>query len=195
MSIVSVIRRSRHPGSTLRVEVTYTDRYTRMACCACPADWVEDRLEPGPRCPRCQHYEPWPLLENCAKLQAIDEGLLFEATVSGLAKLLTDCAFQADRRPARQPGRSLITRRVYTHKDGGPSRSIEIAIDAFPEEDMIRSLMLTYKVGKTTALQFMPATVELMLEYLTIIVQTIRATSSVPIPAADVLFCNHPIAE
>ena len=31
---------------------------------------------------------------------------------------------------------------------------------------MIRSLMLTYKMGKTTALQLMPATVEMMLEYL-----------------------------
>src|SRR5436309_11163159 len=97
--------------------MTDPDRYTRMTCCACPAEWVEDRLEPGPRCPRCRHYEPWPLLENCPRLSAVD-GPPFESSASDFSKLLAECGFHSTGRPIGQPGRSYIARWLYNHRDG-----------------------------------------------------------------------------
>ena len=61
-------------------------------CCACGAIWIEDRMDPGPSCPSCRHYEAWPLVQNCHYLAVANPPQL-DLTLIELQELLQLCAF------------------------------------------------------------------------------------------------------
>ena len=72
--------------------MTDDTRYVRTAC-GCGANWIEDRMQPGPTCPVCGHSEPWDLVGECDRLYPHEAGT-FDVAASDVIELLELCAFK-----------------------------------------------------------------------------------------------------
>lgn len=102
--------------------MTNDDRYIQMAC-ACSAQWIEDRMEPGSVCPSCTHYEPWPLVENCKRLGVCDPGQ-FDVSAAPMIEFLESCGFRCPSKTIRSSGKTKTGCWTYSHKDGSASWTI-----------------------------------------------------------------------
>ena len=173
--------------------MTETDRYLAMNC-ACSAIWIEDRMEPGPSCPVCHHYEPWPLVENCPRLGVEGPGQ-FDEPATELAKYLGSCGFKSSLQAAKSSGRTETRCFTYQHKHGSTSWTISVELSRYTDTDAVRSVGLCYLIGRKPALEMMFVSREQLLDILATIVQTISRHSDEPVHAAQVLFCNAPIVE
>ena len=161
-------------------------RYVRVAC-ACGADWIEDRMEPGPSCPVCGHQEPWGSVEDCSRL--FPQGpAKFGLPASKVIDLLERCAFTGSLTEKRRG--SDAGRWAYEHQDGGTAWTILIDIEVFREEDRLRSVLLAYWVDGKPALAVTVLTAEKLIDIIATIVRTIQGHSGSLVAAAEGLFCH-----
>src|SRR2546428_2691981 len=165
-----------------------TDRYVHIGC-ACGAEWIEDRMEPGPVCPSCTHYEPWPLVEHCSRL-GVDGPGQFDVAATKLAQFLGSCEFRTSPQAETSRGKTKTGCWTYIHKDGKTSWTISVEVSRYTDTDAVRSVALTYLIDRKPALEIMFLSGQQLLDMLANIVRTIGRYSSVPIPAAKVLFCG-----
>jgi len=170
-----------------------SDRYVAMTC-ACGAEWIEDRMEPGPTCPLCNHSEPWLLVEKCPRLGIIRPGQ-FDEPATQLAKYLGSCGFKSSLQARKSSGRTETRCFTYVHRQGNTAWSISLEVSRYTDTDAVRSVALRYLIGRKPALEMMFTAREQLIDILAAIVQTIGRHSDEPVHAAEVLFCNAPIAE
>src|SRR5207245_1396215 len=164
------------------------ERYTSMSC-ACSATWTEDRMEPGPSCPVCHHYEPWPLVQNCRRLGVMGPRQ-FDEPATELANYLGSCGFKSSLQSAASSGRTETRCFAYLHKQGNTTWTISVDVSRYTDTDTVRSVGLRYLIGRKPALEMMFTAREQLIDILATIVQTIGRHSDEPVHAADVLFCN-----
>src|SRR5437867_2076912 len=119
----------------MEIEMSDSERYTQISC-ACSAVWTEDRMDPGPTCPLCAHYEPWPLLNNCKHL-SVDDGCLFDLTATQLIELLEGCGFRGSASVAR--GRTSSGCWSYQHKAEKTTWTISVEVSRYTGADVVRS--------------------------------------------------------
>ena len=170
-----------------------SQRYIEM-CCACGAIWIEDRMDPGPTCPSCRHYEAWPLVQNCRYLAVSDRPQL-DLTLAELQELLQLCAFTEVRGRSRTSGRVKTVTWGYTHKEGKIAWTLEVEVSRHAGDEVLKCACLRYSVGRKPALEvWIPSRNELF-EVMASIVRTIGLHSTTMVPAADVLLCNAPLVE
>ena len=163
-------------------------RYMRMAC-ACGADWIEDRMEPGPSCPVCGHHMPWDQVDvACSRLFPQGPGE-FDLPAGDVIDLLERCAFIGSLTSTRRR-RVDAGRWAYEHRDGDTSWKLLIDIEAFRGEDRLRSVLLTYSVDGKPALAATVLTAERLIDIVADIARTIQEHSAEPVAAAESLFCN-----
>lgn len=168
-------------------------RYVQMYC-ACCAGWIEDRMEPGPVCPACRHYEPWPLVQNCRYL-AVSEETQLDFTVGEIVELLENCAFTDLRSKQRSSGRVKIATWSYTHKEGKVTWTIEMEVGRHAGDEVLKYACLRYSVSRKPALEVWICSKSELFEVMASIVRTIGLHSTTHVPAADVLFCNASLVE
>ena len=166
-------------------------RYVRMAC-ACGADWIEDRMEPGPRCPRCGHHVPWDQMDvACSRLFPQGPGE-FDLPASDVIDLLERCAFTGSLASTRRR-RVDAGRWAYEHRDGDTSWQLLIDIEVFRGEDRLRSVLLTYRVDGKPALAVTVLTAERLIDIIATIVRTIQRHSTMTVPGVEGIFCHAPV--
>ena len=150
-------------------------RYICMAC-ACGADWVEDRMEPGPTCPVCAQTVPWAAIDE-ADLGVQGPGT-FDVSGSHLVDLFGHWGFQGSLvQPTR--GRVDVGRWICGHD--GCDRRWEITIDAavYKETDVLRSVVVGYHVDGKLVLSTTVLSSVWLLELVAAITRTMLSPSRV----------------
>ncbi len=165
-------------------------RYVEMSC-ACAADWIEDRIEPGPTCPVCGHHESWESLESCSRFLPLGPRE-FDVSADDLTGLLERRAFRGSL-SRTNGGHVDVGRWTYRHRDGGTTWKVTVDIEVFSGKGLVRSVLLSYWAGGTPAVQTTVISGERLLSIITTIVRTIQQHSALPVPGAEGIFCDAPV--
>ena len=153
-------------------------RYVRMAC-ACGADWIEDRMEPGPSCPLCGYLVPWDQVDD-ADLSVEGPGM-FDVSAGHLIELFGHWGFSGS---LTQPGRGRVDVGSWTHGDDRCDPAWKIIVDVAVATATAgrRSVMVGYRVGGKTVLSTTVTSSERLLDLVAAIVRTMREPAPVEAP-------------
>ena len=118
-------------------------RYVRMACCCCAADWIEDRMEPGPSCPVCGHQVPWASIGD-SDLSVEGPGM-FDVSAGHLIDLFGHWGFLGSLiRPSG--GRVDFGSWIYEDDRCDPTWEIAVDVAVYTDTDVLRSVIVGYHV-------------------------------------------------
>ena len=153
-------------------------RYVRMAC-TCGADWIEDRMEPGPTCPVCDHHVPWDSLDD-SDLSVEGPGM-FDVSGGHLIDLFGDWGFLGS---LTQPGHGHVDVGSWTYGEDCLQPAWEVVVDVavYRGTDVLRSVVVGYRVGGKTVLSTTVTSSERLLDLVAAIVRTMREPA--PVEAA-----------
>ena len=117
-------------------------RYVLMAC-SCGAEWIEDRMEPGPSCPGCGQTVPWAAIDE-ADLGVEGPGM-FDVSASRLIELFGRWGFHGS---LVEPTRGRVDVGRWTCGGDRCDLRWEVVIDvaAYKETDVLRSVIVGYHV-------------------------------------------------